>query len=164
MKKAKKKSEKNEFIKKRWGGPTFKLCRAIPGPTLKLLGGASQGPDVRHPGVLVPLLHYAHLNGREMSHKVKGDCKSFVKHFAGATTNCMEDYMKPSLRKDPNHIILHVGTNDLILDRTSQDIATSIVNLACSIKALMLSNVNLIKQILTKTLHRWQQGAKNFTL
>ena len=42
--------------------------------------------------------------------------------------------MKPSLRKDPNHIILHVGTNDLILDRTSQDIATSIVNLACSIK------------------------------
>ena len=60
--------------------------------------------------------------------------------------------MKPSLRKDPNHIILHVGTNDLILDRTSQDIATSIVNLACSIKALMLSNVTLIKQILTKTL------------
>ena len=60
--------------------------------------------------------------------------------------------MKPSLRKDPNHIILHVGTNDLILDRTSQDTATSIVNLACSIKALMLSNVTLIKQILTKTL------------
>ena len=60
--------------------------------------------------------------------------------------------MKPSLRKDPNHIILHVGTNDLILDRTSQDIATSIVNLACSIKVLMLSNVTLIKQILTKTL------------
>ena len=87
-----------------------------------------------------------------MSNKVKSDCKIFVKHFAGATTNCMEDYMKPSLRKDPNHIILHVGTNDLILDRTSQDIATSIVNLACSIKALMLSNVTLIKQILTKTL------------
>ena len=87
-----------------------------------------------------------------MSNKVKSDCKIFAKHFAGATTNCMEDYMKPSLRKDPNHIILHVGTNDLILDRTSQDIATSIVNLACSIKALMLSNVTLIKQILTKTL------------
>ena len=60
--------------------------------------------------------------------------------------------MKPSLRKDPNHIILHVGTNDLILDRTSQDIATSIVNLACSIKALMLRNVTLMKQILTKKL------------
>ena len=69
-----------------------------------------------------------HLNGSEMSKKVKSDCKIFVKHFSGATTNCMEDYLKPSLRKDPNHIIFHVGTNDLILDMTSQDIATTIVN------------------------------------
>ena len=61
--------------------------------------------------------------------KVKSDCKIFVKHFSGATTNCMEDYMKPSLRKDPNHIILHVGTNNLILGRTSQDIVISIVKI-----------------------------------
>ena len=60
--------------------------------------------------------------------------------------------MKPSLWKDPNHIILRVGTNELILDRTSQDIATSIVNLVGSIKALMVRNVTLIKQILTKKL------------
>ena len=47
----------------------------------------------------------------------------------------MNDYMKPSLQKDPNHLILHVGTNDLVLDRALlQDIATLIVNLACSIK------------------------------
>ena len=39
--------------------------------------------------------------------------------------------MKTSLQKDPNHTILHVGTNDLFLYRTSQDIATSI---ACSMK------------------------------
>ena len=69
-----------------------------------------------------------HLNGSEMSKKVKSDCKIFVKHFSGATKNCMEDYLKPSLRKDPNHIIFHVETNDLILDMTSQDIATTIVN------------------------------------
>ena len=42
--------------------------------------------------------------------------------------------MKSFLRKDPNHITLHEGTNDLILDRTSQDIATSKVNLVCSMK------------------------------
>ena len=60
--------------------------------------------------------------------KVKSDPKIFFKHFSGATTNCIKDYMKPSLRKDPNHIILHVGTNVLILDRTWQDIATSIVS------------------------------------
>ena len=69
-----------------------------------------------------------------MSNKVKSDCKIFVQHFSGGTTNCMEDYMKLSLQKDPNHIILHVGTNDVILDRTSQDIATSIVNLVYSMK------------------------------
>ena len=69
-----------------------------------------------------------HLNGWEMTKKVKNDWKIFVKHFSDATTNYMEDYMKPSLRKDPNHIILHVGTNVLILDRTWQDIATSIVS------------------------------------
>ena len=69
-----------------------------------------------------------------MSKKVKSDCKIFVKHFSGATTNSMGDYMKPSLRKDPNDIILHIGTNDLILVSTSQDNASSIVNLACSMK------------------------------
>lgn len=37
----------------------------------------------------------------------------FVKNFSSATRNCMEDYMKISLRKNPNHIILHVGTIDL---------------------------------------------------
>ena len=66
-----------------------------------------------------------------MSKKVESDCKTLVKHFSGATTSCMEYYIKSSLQRDPNHIILHVGTNDLILDRTSPDIANSIVNLAC---------------------------------
>ena len=86
--------------------------------------------------------------------KVKSDCKTFVKHFSGATTNCMEDYMKPSLRKDPNHIILHVGTNDLILYMTSQDIATSIVNLACSMKGenCDVSIKNITGELTTKNL------------
>ena len=52
-----------------------------------------------------------HLNGREMQ---KSDSNIFVKNFSSATINCMEDYMKTTLRKNPNHIILHVGTNDLI--------------------------------------------------
>ena len=37
----------------------------------------------------------------------------FVKNFSSATRNYMEDYMKIYLRKNPNHIILHVGTIDL---------------------------------------------------
>ena len=39
--------------------------------------------------------------------------KVIVKSFSGATTEDMEDYLKPILRKEPKNLILHVGTNDL---------------------------------------------------
>ena len=64
---------------------------------------------------LIVILDYSmlkHLNDWEISKKFKNACKIFVKHFSSATTNCMEDYIKLSLRKDPNHIILHLETND----------------------------------------------------
>ena len=73
----------------------------------------------------------------------------FVKHFSDATTNYMEDYMKASLQKDLNHIILYVGTNDLILDWTSQErhCNLNLANLACSLKGencdVSISNVIL---------------------
>ena len=53
------------------------------------------------------------LNGYEMAKKINTNCKIYVKSFPGATTADMEDYMKPSVRKSPDHFILHVGTNDL---------------------------------------------------
>ena len=82
-----------------------------------------------------------------MPKKVKSNCKIFVKQFSGGTTNCMEDYMKQSLLKDPNHIILYVETNELILDRSLQDIAASLVNLACSMKGEKC-DVNILNIIL----------------
>ena len=36
-----------------------------------------------------------------------------VKSFPGSTVNHMKDYIEPSLRKKPDKIILHVGTNDI---------------------------------------------------
>ena len=36
-----------------------------------------------------------------------------VKSFPGSTVNYMKDYIEPSLRKKPDKIILHVGTNDI---------------------------------------------------
>ena len=39
--------------------------------------------------------------------------KVVVKSFSGATTEDMEDFLKPVLRKEPEQLILHVGTNDL---------------------------------------------------
>ena len=46
----------------------------------------------------------------------------------------MNNYVKPSLRSNPDHFILHVGTNDLLSDKSSEEIARSIIDLATSIK------------------------------
>ena len=74
------------------------------------------------------------LNGWEMAKKIQSNCKIYVKTFSGATVSCMEDYMKPSLRNPPDHFILHVGTNDLLSEKSSMEIAVSIINLACRFK------------------------------
>lgn len=36
-----------------------------------------------------------------------------VKSFPGATADCMKDYIKPTIKKKPNAIVIHTGTNDL---------------------------------------------------
>ena len=37
-----------------------------------------------------------------------------LKNFPGATINDMYDYIKPLLKKCPDNIILHVGTNNTV--------------------------------------------------
>ena len=74
------------------------------------------------------------LNGWKMSKKIKTNCKVSVNKFSGATTTCMEDYMKSSLRLTPNHFVLHIGTNNLASSKSSPEIANSIINLACQLK------------------------------
>ena len=46
----------------------------------------------------------------------------------------MEDYIQPALRETPNHVILHVGTNDVTTKQDPQQIAESVINLAVKIK------------------------------
>ena len=55
------------------------------------------------------------LKGWKMSTKLK-NANVYVKDFAGAKVRCMKDNIKPSLREKPDHIVLHVGTNDLVSD------------------------------------------------
>ena len=63
IKKSMKYSEKNEFIKERWEGPTTKLWRGSWGPTFKLYGGRGSHfytlRGVPGPEVLVPHLEHA---------------------------------------------------------------------------------------------------------
>ena len=44
-----------------------------------------------------------HLNGWEMSN---ANCTVFVKTFSGAKTTCISDYVKSSVRSNPDHFIL----------------------------------------------------------
>ena len=60
--------------------------------------------------------------------------KVYVKSFPGSTTNCMKDYVKPSLKYDPDLIIMHVGTNDLRSEKTPLQIADDIIRLALEMK------------------------------
>ena len=46
--------------------------------------------------------------------------KVVVKSFPGATIQDMEDYIKPLLRKEPDNIILHIGTNNVKAMEPSQ--------------------------------------------
>ena len=55
-----------------------------------------------------------------------------VKSFPGATIEDMEDYLKPMIRKEPESIILHVGTNDL-KNLSPKQVANGIANLGSQI-------------------------------
>ena len=47
----------------------------------------------------------------------------------------MKDHMKLSMREKTNHVILHIGVNDLDNNRSSNLIAKSITGLAKTIKS-----------------------------
>ena len=57
--------------------------------------------------------------------------KTQVKSFPGATVEDLTDYIKPSPKRNPKNIIIHVGTNDLKRKR-AKDIAKNIERLYVS--------------------------------
>ena len=72
-------------------------------------------------------------------HKMKESLQKgeriYVKSFSGATTDCMKDYIKPSLRFKPELIILHTGSNDLRSETSEERIAENIIELAINSKS-----------------------------
>ena len=63
------------------------------------------------------------------------NCKVYVKDFAGARVIYMQDSVRPTIRENPNSIILHVDTNDLTTDIPTEKVTESIINLASSLKS-----------------------------
>ena len=70
-----------------------------------------------------------HLNGYVIGSKT-GNCNVYVRQYHGARLRCMVGHVKPIIRDKPDHIIFHVGTNDIPSDKDAGDIAKSIVDLA----------------------------------
>ncbi|XP_048580108.1 uncharacterized protein LOC116603374 isoform X2 [Nematostella vectensis] len=61
-----------------------------------------------------------------------------VKSFSGARVSDMADYIKPLIRKKPESIVLHIGTNDL-RDSEPHNVADGVVDLAHQIESADIS-------------------------
>ena len=48
-----------------------------------------------------------------------------VQNFPSAGVKCMQNYVKPSLRENPHHVIIHVGTNYISKNKKGKQIAKS---------------------------------------
>ena len=65
-----------------------------------------------------------------------------VKSFPAATTEDMDSYCSPTIRAQPDKLILHVGTNDLQMN-TSCQVIDNIVNLVDNISQNCTSEVTI---------------------
>ena len=72
-----------------------------------------------------------HKKGWNLSAKLDHYHNIYVWSFPGAKVRSMKDYTKPCTREEnPDHIILHVGTNDLSSDNSPERVRKPIVDLA----------------------------------
>ena len=68
------------------------------------------------------------VKGWELNDRCGSEENVYVKSFNGSTVSDMESYVKPTIERKPDCIVLHVGTNDLGKKSESEvEIAESIV-------------------------------------
>ena len=87
------------------------------------------------------------IQGRKLGEKVGQ--RVIVKSFPGATTTDMKDYLKPALKRKPQRIILHTGTNDLSKS-TPVQVADNIVDLARMIESESDAEIILSEIVITE--------------
>lgn len=64
------------------------------------------------------------------SHKMSKNSQVKIATFPGCTTQDMKDHIKPLLRRNPDEIIIHVGTNSLRSSNTPRECAVELIDLA----------------------------------
>ena len=60
--------------------------------------------------------------------------KLYAKSFPGAGTNDMADFIKPTLRRNPEIIVYHADTNNLRVDDELENIASDIIKPALDMR------------------------------
>ena len=62
------------------------------------------------------ILNDSMLNGTQEKGLIKNaDINIKIRKYPGASSTDILDHIKPSLRKEPDQIVIHAGTNDLII-------------------------------------------------
>ena len=70
------------------------------------------------------------VNGFYLTRNIKHNFLVKVRPFSSAKTRCMYGHAKPRIRElNPEHIILHVGTNDLNTEKTASQVSKSILRI-----------------------------------
>ena len=90
---------------------------------------------------------------------ISGNRNIKVRIFPGATTHDMFNYPKPLLKKNPDSIILHIGTNNSVHE-TSRDILNGILSLKDFIEKLRPK----CKVIVSNIIYRSDNGKASLTV
>ena len=83
-----------------------------------------------------------HIEGWKMRKALRNGENIVVHSFRGATTDDMKSYILPTKRRNPGHVVIHVGTNDLESDKTPKEIAKDIYDIAQSLKTNDMVTIN----------------------
>ena len=120
--------------------------RDVSAPTTSENSPVSDSTSAPNTSVLIGDSMLKHIQGwklgRQAGHRV------VVKSFAGATTSDMSHYVKPTIAKNPDEILIHVGTND-VGKLQPHTIAENIVDLASFITSESVSRV-VISELITR--------------
>ena len=79
--------------------------------------------------------------------------KIYVKAFPGADIADMEHYVNPTMKRDPDVVIIHCGTNSLRNDDSAEQIASDITELAEKMRNE--SNEVLVSSLICRGEQRW---------
>ena len=82
-----------------------------------------------------------------------------VRSFPGATINDMYDYIRPLLKKAPNNVILHVGTND-----TPNNTSRAILDNLLSLKSFIEKTLPQLKVCISNIVQRTDNGKATLTV